>query len=90
MLGASLPEDKDRAASEMPSFFKKSKIMYKVQTKKKKMIVSVNFSHALLSVLPAHDNLVMQVSVWLAVVWCRVIRSGAGWYSAVWFHKNLT
>jgi len=65
--------------------------MYKAPPpKKKKMIVSVNFSHVLLSLLSTYDNLVMQVSVWLTMVWFRVIQSGVGWYSAVRFHTNLT
>lgn len=35
------------------------------KNKKKKKSVSVNFSHTLFSLLPAHTNFLMQAVVWL-------------------------
>jgi hypothetical protein len=42
----------------------------------KKKLVSVNFSHALFSLLSTHDDLVMQAFVWLPMVWFKAIQFG--------------
>jgi hypothetical protein len=62
--------------SEMSYFFKKSDNGHKVPKKKS---VSVNFTHALFSLLFTHDDLVMQALFWLSMVWFRGIWLGASY-----------
>jgi hypothetical protein len=47
----------------------------------KKKTLSVNFSHAMFSLLSTHDNLVMQALVWIHMMPFRAIRFGAVWCS---------
>jgi len=47
--------------------------------KSKEKIVSINFSHALLS---THDNLAMQALVWLCIGQFRAIQFGVVWFGA--------
>ena len=59
-------------AFKMLYFFKK------LDDGEEKKTVSVNFSHALFSLLSTHDNLVMtQALVWVCMVWFRAIQVGA-------------
>jgi len=55
--------------------------------KSKEKIVSVNFSHALLS---THDNLAMQALVWLCMGQFRTIQFGVFWFSVhTWISNDL-
>jgi len=65
-----------KPASEMRASLK-NEMMDEVPKKK---TVSVNFSHAVFSLLFIHDNLVMQALVWLHEVQFRASRFGVVWF----------